>query len=177
MVRVTYGAAEVTGQPRRHASLVLAFALIAAALVACVGIITYAKSTNALAPVETFQMTKLGTEYMVSRRLGERRGESWVAGSAARGVPHGPAFTGGQAAGPVVGGGARSLGKTVAASRQEPLCAAAAAGARASHAPARRGGGGRPSRIDGSSCTAANAVGCLGAVRAETCSAPLRAHQ
>ena len=30
------------------------------------GIITYAKSTNALAPVETFQMTKLGSEYMVS---------------------------------------------------------------------------------------------------------------
>merc|ERR1712216_36807 len=69
MVRVTYGAAEVTGQPRRHASLVLAFALIAAALVACVGIITYAKSTNALAPVETFQMTKLGTEYMVASAL------------------------------------------------------------------------------------------------------------
>ena len=68
-VRVTYGAAEVTGQPRRHASLVLAFALIAAALVACVGIITYAKSTNALAPVETFQMTKLGTEYMVASAL------------------------------------------------------------------------------------------------------------
>ena len=65
MVRVTYGAAEA-GAPRRHPNLALAFALIAAALVACVGIVTYAKSTNALAPVETFQMTKLGTEYMVS---------------------------------------------------------------------------------------------------------------
>ena len=64
-VKITYGAAEAGMQPRRSPNLVLAFALIAAALVACVGIITYAKSTNALAPVETFQMTKLGTEYMV----------------------------------------------------------------------------------------------------------------
>lgn len=66
MVKISYGAAEgAVGSPRRSPNLVLAFALIAAALVACVGIITYAKSTNALAPVETFQMTKLGTEYMV----------------------------------------------------------------------------------------------------------------
>ena len=66
MVKISYGAAEgAAGSARRSPNLVLAFALIAAALVACVGIITYAKSTNALAPVETFQMTKLGTEYMV----------------------------------------------------------------------------------------------------------------
>jgi len=62
----TYGAAEAGASPRRSPNLMLAFALIAAALVACVGIITFAKSTNALAPVETFQMTKLGSEYMVS---------------------------------------------------------------------------------------------------------------
>ena len=49
--------------------MALAFALIAAALVACVGIVSFAKTTNALAPVETFQMTKLGTEYMVSQML------------------------------------------------------------------------------------------------------------
>jgi hypothetical protein len=66
MVKISYGAAEgAAGSARRSPNLMLAFALIAAALVACVGIITYAKSTNALAPVETFQMTKLGTEYMV----------------------------------------------------------------------------------------------------------------
>jgi hypothetical protein len=109
MVRVTYGAAEA-GAPRRHPNLALAFALIAAALVACVGIVTYAKSTNALAPVETFQMTKLGTEYMVSE------GEVWRGGraggqSGARYVdclgrgPHGAARIGaaprsGQALGP-----------------------------------------------------------------------------
>jgi hypothetical protein len=66
-VKVTYGAAEsVSPAQRRGPNLTLAFALIAAALVACVGIVTFAKSTNALAPVETFQMTKLGSEYMVS---------------------------------------------------------------------------------------------------------------
>jgi hypothetical protein len=68
MVKITYGAAdsEAAPSPRRSPNLMLAFALITAALVACVRIITYAKSSNALAPVETFQMTKLGTEYMVS---------------------------------------------------------------------------------------------------------------
>mmetsp|Transcript_7179 Transcript_7179/g.11445 ORF Transcript_7179/g.11445 Transcript_7179/m.11445 type:complete len:112 (+) Transcript_7179:35-370(+) len=65
----TYGAAEAGASPRRSPNLMLAFALIAAALVACVGIITFAKSTNALAPVETFQMTKLGSEYMVASAL------------------------------------------------------------------------------------------------------------
>lgn len=67
MVKMTScGLGEGSTTPRRSPSLMLAFALIAAALVACVGIITFAKSTNALAPVETFQMTKLGSEYMVS---------------------------------------------------------------------------------------------------------------
>ena len=71
MVHISYGAAEAGApvQPRRSPSLALAFALIAAALVACVGIVSFAKTTNALAPVETFQMTKLGTEYMVSQML------------------------------------------------------------------------------------------------------------
>jgi len=69
-VKITsYGLAEASTAPRRSPSLMLAFALIAAALVACVGIITFAKSTNALAPVETFQMTKLGSEYMVASAL------------------------------------------------------------------------------------------------------------
>merc|ERR1719371_94272 len=71
MVHISYGVAEAGApvQPRRSPSLALAFALIAAALVACVGIVSFAKTTNALAPVETFQMTKLGTEYMVASAL------------------------------------------------------------------------------------------------------------
>ena len=42
----------------------MAFALMAAALVCAVGIVTYAKATNALQPVSMIT-TKLGSEYQV----------------------------------------------------------------------------------------------------------------
>eukprot|EP00960_Hanusia_phi_P042250 755388-Hanusia_phi.AAC.2 len=65
-----YGAADTRRpQQQQRQRLSLVFALIAAALVSCIGIIAYAKHSNALAPVETFQMTKLGTEYQVASAL------------------------------------------------------------------------------------------------------------
>eukprot|EP00961_Rhodomonas_salina_P078962 1061917-Rhodomonas_salina.1 len=61
-----YGAAVSSPAPaRRGPQLAFAFAIIAAALVCAVGIISYAKYTNALQPV-AMVTTKLGDEFMVS---------------------------------------------------------------------------------------------------------------
>jgi len=63
-----YGSAPSMAPVRKSASLAMAFALIAAALVCAVGIVTYAKATNALQPVSMLT-TKLGSEYQVANAL------------------------------------------------------------------------------------------------------------
>jgi len=62
-----YGSAPNVAPVRKTANLALAFALIAAALVCAVGIVSYAKASNSLSPISTLT-TKLGSEYMVSCR-------------------------------------------------------------------------------------------------------------
>jgi hypothetical protein len=62
-----YGSAPSVAPVRKTANLALAFALIAAALVCAVGIVSYAKASNSLSPISTLT-TKLGSEYMVRCR-------------------------------------------------------------------------------------------------------------
>ena len=98
---------------RPGANLALAFALIAAALVACVGIITYAKSTNALAPVETFQMTKLGTEYMVRGAVMPNAGGGRVRGGATAAARMSPPGSRGRPVGAAGCSGCASISTTL----------------------------------------------------------------
>mmetsp|Transcript_61774 Transcript_61774/g.141411 ORF Transcript_61774/g.141411 Transcript_61774/m.141411 type:complete len:106 (+) Transcript_61774:26-343(+) len=63
-----YGSAPNVAPVRKTANLALAFALIAAALVCAVGIVSYAKASNSLSPISTLT-TKLGSEYMVANAL------------------------------------------------------------------------------------------------------------
>merc|ERR1719453_1462112 len=69
-MQASYGSAPTQAAvARKSTGIAFVFAIIAAALVAAVGIISYAKYTSALGPVSTMQMTKLGSEYQVASAL------------------------------------------------------------------------------------------------------------
>ena len=63
-----YGTTLVRPQ-RRGAQLALVIGVVLVGLMAAICLVSYARQTSMMAPVEAFQMLAAGNEYLVSRHL------------------------------------------------------------------------------------------------------------